>query len=143
MQTKSSAGKSNIMGRLVDEIVTNVSGQFRGSAPALGQTKEHTEEQTVKRTHNQTLNRMDSQTDKQTDKQTNNQTNGQPDAQSISLRDTVKNSLKNRQANTSRNSPKDSLQNRTFRKRTFWPQWTDRRRRLPTLRKDRALFWLL
>jgi len=72
MQTKSSAGKSNIMGRLVDEIVTNVSGQFRDSVPALGQTKEqsreHTEEQTVKRTHKQTLNRTDNQTDKQSNR---------------------------------------------------------------------------
>lgn len=68
MQTKSSVGKSNIMGRLVDEIVTNVSGQFRSSVPAPEQTKEHTEEQTVKRTHKQTLNRTDNQTDKQSNR---------------------------------------------------------------------------
>ena len=44
MQTKSSTGKSNIMGRLVDEMVTNVSGQFRGVDSPPEQTKEHTKE---------------------------------------------------------------------------------------------------
>jgi len=56
------------MGRLVDEIVTNVSGQFHGVAPSLEQTKEHSEEQTVKHTHNQTLKHTDSQSDKRSNR---------------------------------------------------------------------------
>jgi hypothetical protein len=68
MQTKSSTGKSNIMGRLVDEMVTNVSGQFHGADAPPEQTKEHTKEQTVKHTDNQTLNRSDSQTDKRSNR---------------------------------------------------------------------------
>jgi len=73
MQTKSSTGKSNIMGRLVDEIVTNVSGQFRG----VDSPSEHTKERTVKHTHNQTLNRTDNQTDSHTNKRTIRQSNRQ------------------------------------------------------------------
>ena len=71
MQTKSSSGKSNIMGRLVDEMVTNVSGQFRGVDFPPEQTKEHTKEQTVKHTDNQTLNQTLNRSDSQTDKRSN------------------------------------------------------------------------
>jgi len=74
MQTKSSTGKSNIMGRLVDEMVTNVSGQFHGADAPPEQTKEHTKEQTVKHTDNQTLNRTLNRTDNQTDSHTNKRT---------------------------------------------------------------------
>jgi hypothetical protein len=69
MQTKSSTGKSNIMGRLVDEMVTNVSGQFRG----VDSPSEHTKEQTEK----QTLGRTDGRTDKRTDSRTDSQSVGQ------------------------------------------------------------------
>jgi hypothetical protein len=69
MQTKSSTGKSNIMGRLVDEMVTNVSGQFRGIDFPSEHTKEHTEEQT--------LGRTDSRTDKRTHRQSDSQSVGQ------------------------------------------------------------------
>ena len=72
MQTKSSTGKSNIMGRLVDEMVTNVSGQFHGADAPPEHTKEqtvkHTDNQTLNKTLNQTLNRSDSQTDKRSNR---------------------------------------------------------------------------
>src|SRR5208282_5376276 len=70
MQTKSSTGKSNIMGRLVDEMVTNVSGQFRGVDSPSEHTKEHTEEQTLGRTDGRTDKRTHSQSGKRTHRRT-------------------------------------------------------------------------
>ena len=75
MQTKSSTGKSNIMGRLVDEMVTNVSGQFRGVDSPSEHTKEHTEEQTLGRTDGRTDKRTHSQSDSQSDSQSVGQSN--------------------------------------------------------------------
>jgi len=74
MQTKSSTGKSNIMGRLVDEMVTNVSGQFRGVDSPSEHTKEHTEEQTLGRTDGRTDKRTHSQSDSQSVGQSNRHT---------------------------------------------------------------------
>ena len=74
MQTKSSTGKSNIMGRLVDEMITNVSGQFRGVDSPSEHTKEHTEEQTLGRTDGRTDKRTHSRTDSQSVGQSNRHT---------------------------------------------------------------------
>src|SRR5208283_5147310 len=71
MQTKSSTGKSNIMGRLVDEMVTNVSGQFRGVDSPSEHTKEHSEKQTLGRTDGRTDKRTHSQSDSQSVGQSN------------------------------------------------------------------------
>jgi len=86
MQTKSSTGKSNIMSRLVDEMVTNVSGQFRGTDSAREQTKEHSEEQSLKQTGTQTVNHTDSRTNKHSIRRTvgrsNKQSEEHPEKQS-------------------------------------------------------------
>lgn len=78
MQTKSSTGKSNIMSRLVDEMVTNVSGQFRGADSTREQTGEHSKEQTL----NQTLNQTDSQSIKRIVGRSINQSSEHPKEQS-------------------------------------------------------------
>ena len=97
MQTKSSTGKSNIMGRLVDEMVTNVSGQFRGVDSPPEQTKEHTKEQTKKQTLGRTDGRI-GQTKEHTVGQTVSQSDSQTDTQK---KDTQKNRQSNRQKDTS------------------------------------------
>ena len=63
------------MGRLVDEMVTNVSGQFRGVDSLPEHTKEHTEEQTLGRTDGRTDKRTHSQSDSQSDSQSVGQSN--------------------------------------------------------------------
>lgn len=81
MQAKISTGKSNIMSRLVDEMVTNVSGQFRGADSPKEQTGEHSKEQTLKQTDNQT----DSQTLSQANRQSIRRTSGRSINQSSEL----------------------------------------------------------
>ncbi|MGV8057601.1 MAG: hypothetical protein AB2L12_06220 [Smithellaceae bacterium] len=81
MQAKSSTGKSNIMSRLVDEMVTDVSGQFRGADSPGEQTKEHSEEQSLK----QTVNQTDSQTLSQANSQSIRRTGGRSINQSSEL----------------------------------------------------------
>ncbi len=83
MQTKSSTGKSNIMGRLVDEMVTNVSGQFRGVDSPPEQTKEHSEERTLSRTDGRTDKRTHSRTDRQSVGQSNRHTEGHTVEQTV------------------------------------------------------------
>jgi hypothetical protein len=79
MQTKSSTGKSNIMGRLVDEMVTNVSGQFRG----VDSPPEQTKEQTLGRTDGRTDKRTHSQSDSQSVGQSNRHTEGHTEEQTV------------------------------------------------------------
>ena len=62
------------MGRLVDEMVSNVSGRFRGMDSSGEQTRGHSQEQTIKQTDKQTLKQTNTQTFKQTDSQSNSQT---------------------------------------------------------------------
>jgi hypothetical protein len=83
MQTKSSTGKSNIMGRLVDEMVTNVSGQFRGVDSPSEHTKEQTEEQTLGRTDKRTHSQSDSQSVGQSNRHTEDHTKGHTEEQTV------------------------------------------------------------
>ncbi|OPY84927.1 MAG: hypothetical protein A4E71_02423 [Smithella sp. PtaU1.Bin162] len=76
MQAKSPTGKSNIMSRIVDEMVTNVSGQFRGADSPKEQTEEHSNEQTIKQMDNQTVKQPDSQTLSQANRQSIRRTVG-------------------------------------------------------------------
>ncbi len=62
------------MGRLVDEMVSNVSGRFRGVDSSGEQARGHSQEQTIKQTDIQTLKQTNAQSFKQTDSQSNGQT---------------------------------------------------------------------